>query len=215
MTCYYFIRKTICWIPVYDNDIIILYVLSADQVIIPGPQGTMKTQPVRNLNIVGDFIKYTIILFMPFFIIGAIYGLIYRCYFTCILLNPLIYSTGISLIIIVIMYDVNDILGLVGLAKEHQLSYHIKHANAIQEIGLLMSTPDYDNALHKVRDLVIKEPKFTNALNMKGEILLEGFQQYEDARRCFKKVLKLSKPDNDQYKLAEALMAASYTAEER
>ena len=175
----------------------------------------MKTQPVRNLSIVGDFFKYTILLFIPFFLIGAIYGFIYECYFTCFILNPLIYSIGISLIIIVILYDVNDILGLVGLAKEHQLSYHIKYASAIQEIGLLMSKPDYENALQKATDLVAKEPKFTNALNMKGEILLEGFQQYIEARSCFKKVLKLSKPEDEQYKLAEALMAASYSAEER
>ena len=214
MTCYYFIRKTICWIPVYNNDIIILYVLSADQVITPDPSEAMKTQPARNLNIVGDFIKYTIILFVPFFIIGTIYGLTYQCYFTCIILNPLIYSTGISLIIIVITYDVNDILGLVGLAKERQLSYHIKYAKAVQEIGMLMSIEDYDTALRKVNALVKKEPKFSNALNMKGEILLEGFQQFKKARECFNRVLKLSNPDDEQYKLAEALKAATYSAEE-
>ena len=174
----------------------------------------MKTKPVRNLSIVGDFFKYTTLLFIPFFLVGAVYGFIYKCYFTCFLLNPIIYSVGISLIIIVIMYDVNDILDLIGLAKEHQLSYHIKHAGAVQEIGLLMSQPDFDKALKKANELVKKEPQFTNALNMKGEILLEGFQKYEEARSCFKKVLKLSRPEDEQYKLAEALMAASYTAEE-
>ena len=174
----------------------------------------MKTQPVRNLNIVGDFLKYTGLLFVPFFLIGTIYGLIYGCYFACFIVNPLIYSIGISLIIIIICYDVNDILDLVGMAKEPQLSYHVKHARDVQEIGLLMSTDDFTTALQKVEKLVTIEPKFTHALNMKGEILLEGFQRYGEARACFDKVLQLSGPDDEQYKLAEALKAETYTAEE-
>lgn len=173
----------------------------------------MKTQPVRNLSIVGDFLKYAGLLFIPLFVLGVIYGLIFECYFTCFVLNPLVYSIGISLIIIVIIYDVNDILDLVGMAKEPQLGYHIKHARAVQEIGLLMSTSDFRRALQKAEKLVSKEPKFTIALNMKGEILLEGFQNYEEARACFDRVLKLADPDDEQYKLAEALKAATYSEE--
>ena len=174
----------------------------------------MKTQPKRNLNIVGDFLKYTIMLFIPFFLVGAIYGFFNDCYFTCFIVNPLIYSVGISLIIVIIMYDVNSILDLFGMAKEPQLAYHIKHARAVQEIGLLMSSAKFKPALTQVEKLVKEEPKFTNALNMKGEILLEGFHEYEEARACFDKVLRLSSPDNEQYKLAEALKAESYRAEE-
>jgi len=170
----------------------------------------MKSQPVRNLNIVGDFLKYSILLFIPLFIVGVIYGLIYECYFSCIIVNPLVYSIGISLIIIVIMYDINDILDLFGLAREPQIGYHVKHAKAVQEIGLLMSSNDFKRALQKVEKLVKTEPKFTSALNMKGEILLEGFHRYEDARECFSMVLKLAKPDDEQYRLAEALLAATY-----
>jgi tetratricopeptide (TPR) repeat protein len=173
----------------------------------------MKTQPVRNLSIVGDFFKYAGLLFIPLFVFGVIYGVIFECYFMCIIINPLIYSIGISLIIIVITYDVNDILDLIGLAKEPQLGYHIKHARAIQEIGLLMSTNDFKRALQKAEKLVAKEPKFTNALNMKGEILLEGFQKYGEARKCFDRVLKLADPDDEQYKLAEALKGSTYPDE--
>lgn len=174
----------------------------------------MKTQPVRNLNIVGDFLKYSIIFFVPFVILGLIYGLIYECYLSCIFINPLIYSIGISLIIIVITYDVNDILELVGMAREPQLGYHIKHAREVQEIGLLMSSNNFKSALIKAEKLVKIEPKFTNALNMKGEILLEGFQKYQEARECFARVLKLADPEDQQYKLAEALMAETYAGEE-
>lgn len=173
----------------------------------------MKTQPVRNLSIVGDFFKYTGLLFIPLFIFGVIYGLIFECYFTCFILNPLAYSIGISLIIIVINYNVNDILELVGMAREPQLGYHIKHARAVQEIGLLMSTGDFKGALQKAEKLVSREPKFTIALNMKGEILLEGFRNYEEARTCFDRVLKLADPDDEQYKLAEALKASTYPEE--
>ncbi len=174
----------------------------------------MKTQPVRNLNIVGDFLKYTGILFVPFFLIGSIYGFIYNCYITCFILNPLIYSIGISLIIIVITYDANSILDLFGMAKEPQLALHVKHAKAVQEIGLLMGASDFKTALQKVEGLVKIEPKFTSALNMKGEILLDGFQKYEEARACFDMVLKLSDPGDEQYKLAESLKAGTYAAEE-
>lgn len=174
----------------------------------------MKTQPVRNLSIVGDFFKYTGLLFIPLFVLGVIYGLIFECYFTCFIINPLVYSIGISLIIVVIIYDVNDIMDLVGMAGEPQLGYHIKHAKAIQEIGLLMSSNDFRQALQKAEQLVSREPKFTIALNMKGEILLEGFHDYEKARACFDRVLKLADPDDEQYKLADALKAATYPDED-
>lgn len=174
----------------------------------------MKTQPVRNLNIVGDFLKYSALLFIPLFLMGLIYGLIFECYISCIIINPLIYSIGISLIIIVITYDVNDILDVFGMAKEPQLGYHIKHAKAVQEISLLMIGNDFKNALHEIEKLVKKEPKFTSAWNMKGEILLEGFQKNEEARACFQKVMKMSAPEDEQYKLAEALLADTYNDED-
>lgn len=174
----------------------------------------MKTQPVRDLSIVGDFVKYTLFLFVPLLIIGVIYGLIYECYIVCILFNPLIYSAGISLVIIVFLHDVNDILDLVGLAKEHQLSAHIKHARDLQEIAMLMSGKDYDSALTQVDRLLKKQPGFYHALNMKGEILLEGFQEYGKARKCFNKVLRDAKSDDEQYQLAEALKSSTYADEE-
>jgi tetratricopeptide (TPR) repeat protein len=172
----------------------------------------MKTPPVRDLNIVGDFLRYTAILFAVFFLMGAVYGLVYEFSFACLILNPLIYSVGISLIIIVITHDVNDILDIVGLGKGPRLGSHIKYAKAVQEIGLLMSRADFDAALKKADNLVSKDPKFTHALNLKGEILLKGFQRYEKARACFNAVLKLSDPGDEQYKLAEALKAETYAS---
>lgn len=174
----------------------------------------MKTDPVRDLSIIGDFIKYTLICFVPFFIFGAIYGLVYKCYLLCLFINPLIYSAGMSLIIIVIIHDVNDILDLVGLGKEQQISSHIRYAKAIQEIAMLMSMTDYDPALRKVNALLKKDPHFSHALNLKGEILQEGFQKNEEARQCFDRVLKRTKPDDEQYKLAEVLKASTYSVEE-
>lgn len=172
----------------------------------------MKTPHVRDLNIVGDFLRYTAMLFAVFFLMGAVYGLIYDFSFACLILNPLIYGIGISLIIIVITYDVNDILTIVGMGKEPRLSNHIKYAKTVQEISLLMSRADFDIALRKAENLVEKEPKFTHALNLKGEILLKGFQRYEKARTCFNKVLTLSDPDDEQYRLAEALKAETYAS---
>lgn len=169
-----------------------------------------KNKAVRDLTIVGDFIKYLLIFFVPFFIIGLIYGLIYDCYFMCIVFNPLIYAAGISSVIIVIRYDVNDIMALIGRAKEPQLGLHIKYAKQIQLISLQMSSRDYKNALKTTNSLLKEEPEYTNALNLKGQILFYGFREYDEARSCFEKVIKLAKPDTDDYKLAQELRAATY-----
>ena len=128
----------------------------------------------------------------------------------CMLFNPLIYAAGISLVIIVIKHDVNDIMALIGRAKEPQLALHIKHHTAIQKISLEMSSRDYASALNTVDTLLQEEPEYTNALNLKGQILLEGFKKYEEARSCFENVLKLAKPDTGDYKLAQELRAATY-----
>ncbi len=172
----------------------------------------MKPKPDHDFNIIGDFLRYTIILFVPFCIFGAIYGLIYEFSLVYLIFNPFIYSIGISLIIIVISYDVNDILDLIGLAKKPPLSLHIKYNKEVHEISMLMSMEKYDSALKKVNSLIKKEPKFSTAHNLRGEILLQGFQKNKEARECFNIVLKLSKADDEQYKLAEVLKSESYSS---
>lgn len=170
-----------------------------------------KKPVVRDLFIVGDFIKYFLMLFVPFFLAGAIYGLIYKCYLICFLVNPLIYAGGISTIIIVLKHDVNDILALIGRAGEPQLALHIKYAHTIQQIGVEMSSRNYEAALKTVNKLLKLEPDYADALNLKGQILLEGFNEIDQARACFEKVLKLSRPNSESYKLAQELRAATYT----
>ena len=169
-----------------------------------------KSPVVRDLTIVGDFIKYLLIFFIPFFLIGIIFGLIYKRYFMCILVNPVIYAGGFSSIIIVIKHDINDILALIGRAKQPQLALHIKHANTIQQISVQMSSRDHDGALKTVNKLLKEEPTYSNALNLKGQILLEGFREIDKARSCFEKVLKLARPGSEDYKLAQAFRAATY-----
>lgn len=173
---------------------------------------TSKSRVVRDLTIVGDFIKYLLIFFVPFFIIGLVYGLLYDCYFMCMLFNPFIYAAGISSVIIVIKHDVNDIMGLIGRATEPQLALHIKYHTAIQKISLEMSSRDFKNALKTVNGVLKETPNYANALNLKGQILLEGFREYEDARACFEKVMKLAKQDTDDYKLAQELRASTFKA---
>lgn len=170
----------------------------------------MKKHPDQNLNIIGDFIRYTIILFVLFFIFGGIYGFIYEFSLVSQVFNPLIYSIGISLIIIVISHDINDILLLVGRGKEQQLGSHIKYSKEVQEISMLMSQKKFDPALRKVNNLLQKDPGFSAALIMRGEILLQGFHKNREARECFNTVLKLSKEGDQQHKLAEALKASTY-----
>ena len=166
--------------------------------------------PERDLTIVGDFLRYTGMLFVLFCAIGAIYGLFAGFSLMALLVNPLIYSVGISLIVIVISYDINTILGLVGLGKEPHLSAHIKYSKEIQEIGMLMSTANYDSALKKVDILLRKEPAFAMAHNLRGEILLQGFQRNRQARDCFDRAIKLSKPEDEEYRLATSLKASTY-----
>lgn len=172
-----------------------------------------KSQPARDLNIIGDFLKYFAMLFVPFFLVGAIYGFFNHCYVMCFLVNPVIYAFGICLIIIVIKHDVNDIMALIGHAREHRLALHIRHAGTIQQIGVQMSGGDYDGALMTVGKLLKEEPDYPNALNLKGQILLEGFAQYDEARACFDKVMALTKPESEDYLLAEALKASTYPEE--
>ena len=177
----------------------------------PSASARAKKPPVvRDLFIVGDFIRYFALFFVPFFLTGAIYGLIYECYLMCFLVNPVIYAGGISAIIIVIKHDVNDIMALIGRTREPQLALHIKHANTIQQISVEMSSRMYDDALKTVNRLLKIEPDYANAINLKGQILLEGFDEIDDARRCFEKVLKLSRPGSEDYKLAQELRAATY-----
>jgi tetratricopeptide (TPR) repeat protein len=174
----------------------------------------MHVRPGRDLTIVGDFVGYFIWLVVPLFLVGGIYGVYNDAFFVCGLVNPLIYSIGISLIIIVVTHDLNDILILVGLGKETQLSLNLKHAKTIQQIACLMAAGDYDVALKSVKALLLEAPDFANALSLKGQILLQGFRKNKEARACFEKVLALTKPDEEQFRLADALIAASYDAQD-
>lgn len=172
-----------------------------------------KSSPARDLNIIGDFLRYFAMLFVPFFLIGAVYGFFNQCYLMCFLVNPLIYAVGICLIIIVIKHDVNDILALIGRAGQHQLAGHIRHAGTIQRVSVQMTGGDYEGALAAVRKLLREEPDLPSALNLKGQILLEGFARDEEARACFDKVMALTSPESEDYRLAEALRAATFPEE--
>lgn len=176
------------------------------------PRKSKKNQVVRDLFILGDFIKYFLGLFIPLALLGLAYGILHHCYFMCPVVNPFIYAGGIATIIIIIKHDVNDILALIGRARQHQLALHIKHSSTIQQISVEMSTRDYDGALKTVSKLLKEAPDYPNALNLKGQILLEGFREYEQARTCFTRAMHLSKPDSDDYRLAEALKAATFPA---
>ncbi|GAB4337367.1 MAG: hypothetical protein Kow0089_08520 [Desulfobulbaceae bacterium] len=167
-----------------------------------------KTANVRDLFIVGDFIRYFLRLFIPFALLGIIYSIFYECYLMCFLVNPMIYAGGIAAIIIVIKHDINDLMALAGRAREPQLAFHIRHASAIQQIGLQMSTRDHDGALKSVDKLLRQEPEYASALNLKGQILYEGFRDIDGAKACFDKVLKLARPGSEDYRLAQELRAA-------
>lgn len=169
----------------------------------------MKSE--KHQHIAGDFFRYTLFLLVPFTLASSIF-----CYFNtftvmALFVNPLVYSIGISLIIIVITHDVNDLLDIVGLGKKAELKLDVQYAKDIQEISLLMSTNDFQNALTKVNLLLRKEPQFTTAYLLRGEILLHGFRKNEEARQCFEKVLKLSSEGHEQHNLAKALKAATYS----
>ncbi len=166
--------------------------------------------PERDLAIVGDFFRYVGPLFAVFSSIGLALCFVNGFSLMALLVNPLIYSVGIGLIIIVISHDINSVLGMVGLGKEQQLSPHIKYHNEIQEIGLMMGNSNYPSALKKVDLLLLQAPSFAQAYNLRGEILLDGFDKKRQARECFDRAMALSQPEDEEYRLAESLKASSY-----
>jgi hypothetical protein len=66
--------------------------------------GVMKERSERDLTIVGDFLRYSCFFFGPFCIIGIIFNLLNGFSIMALVIYPLIYSIGISLLIIVIFY---------------------------------------------------------------------------------------------------------------
>lgn len=174
----------------------------------------MPDKLVRNPTVIGDFLKYFIMLFVPFFVFGGIWGFIHKSFLVCGLGYPLLYSFGIGLIILLINNDINSILAVFGLGEHNEQSLSGKHGKAIQNISYLMGMRKFDEALKTVNTLLREEPGFPHALNMKGQILLEGFGKSADARRCFEKVLKLTKPEDEQYKLADSLSVECHNLEE-
>ena len=170
----------------------------------------MKEKPERDLTIVGDFLRYSCFLFIPFFIFALIFNLLKGFSWMTLIVDPLLFSTGTSLIIIVIIYDINTILGVVGLGKEPRLSLHITYSKEIQEIGVLMSIADYALALKKADALLSKEPAFAMAHNLRGEILMDGYQRLLEARECFDRALDLSQPEDEEHSIAKGLKESTY-----
>lgn len=164
----------------------------------------------RDLTILGDLLRYAGMLFAVFFLIGLGLCLINGFSLMALLVNPLIYSLGISLIIIVITRDSNSLLALIGLGRERHLSPHIIYHNDLQEIGLLMGKSDYPKALQKVDLLLRRAPDFAQAHTLRGEILLDGFGKKRQARECFDRAMALSLPEDEAYRLAESLKASTY-----
>lgn len=174
-----------------------------------GKEEGMKAE--RDWTIVGEFFRHAGKLFLAFFAIGVVFCLINGFSVMALLVNPLVYSAGISLIIIVVTRDINSILGLVGMGKEQELSPHIKYRDEVQEIGLLMGNENYASALKKVELLLRRAPSFARAHNLRGEILLLGFDKKRQARECFDRAMALSKPEDEEYQLAESLKASTYS----
>jgi len=164
----------------------------------------------RDLTIVGDFLRYAGALLVVFFLLGLAVCLINGFSLMALLVNPLVYSVGISLIIIVITRDINSILGLVGLGREAELSPRIRYHNEVQEIGLLMGGSNFSAALKKVDVLLRRAPTFAGAHLLRGEILLDGFGKKRQARECFERAMSLSQPEDEEYRLAESLKAATW-----
>ena len=109
-----------------------------------------------------------------------------------------------------ISYDINVILDLVGLGKKSRLSLHITYSKEIQEIGMLMGMKNYAAALKKVDALLLKEPDFAMAHNLRGEIMLDGYHKFEEARECFNKAIGLSAPEDEEHRIAKSLKASTY-----
>lgn len=164
----------------------------------------------RDVTIIGDFLRYSGLLFAVFFAIGLVLCLIKGFSLMALLVNPLIYSIGIGLIIIVLTHDINSILGLVGLGKEQHLSPHIKYHNEVQEIGMLMGMANYAAAMKKVDILLRLAPEFARAHTLRGEILLAGFEKKRQARESFDRAMALSRPEDEEYQLAVALKASTF-----
>lgn len=171
----------------------------------------MAVYSEKHQSIVQDFLRYCLFLFVPFVLAGTIYCFVFGFSLQALLFNPLIYSIGLALIIIVITHDINDLLEIIGMAKKPKLSDHITYAKEVQRVSILLSSGQYQDALNAADSLLAQAPHFATAHNLKGEILLQGFANKREARHCFDKVLKMTTDTSEEYKLAKALKASTYS----
>lgn len=64
----------------------------------------------------------------------------------------------------------------------------------------------YDEALLAVGDALAKDPEFPEALFLKAQILLQGFEAISEANQCLIKVMKTEKdPDATLHRWARNL----------
>jgi len=164
----------------------------------------------HNSTIAGDFFRFSIAWFFAFLIIGIIFSCINGFSWAAVLLNPLAYSIGLTLIIVVLKYDFEELKDFCGLSKDPSLKPSVQYSREVQEISLLMSSLKYNEALKKVDNLLKKEPNFAAAHNLRGEILLYGFQKQKEARQCFRDAQKFAEPGDEDYQIAQSLQAETY-----
>lgn len=164
----------------------------------------------RNDTIASDFLRYSTVWFCAFVFIGTVFSWINGFSWAAVLFNPLAYSIGLSLIIVVLKYDFEELKDFCGLSRSPSLKPTIQFSRELQEISLLMSYLNYRQALKKVDILLEKEPQFPAAYNLRGEILLNGFQKNKEARECFRNAQKYAAPGDEDFLLAQSLQAATY-----
>ena len=111
------------------------------------------------------------------------------------------------ILILVVTIIITPILNLINGSRRPNWTPRELMAGTIDQIQFLKRQKRFDQALALVNNLLQNDPTFPEALYLKAEILLHGFDNIYLVRQCLYKVLENTKPECDQpYHWAQRLL---------
>lgn len=117
----------------------------------------------------------------------------------------------ISIILTVIVDYISDKLGKTAgkLFTGGDAGFSIREqlTGVLNSARLAKREERFDAAIRIMEDILIQDPEFPEALFLKAQILVEGFNDTNNAKLCLSKVISLTKDNenNEHYRWAKSL----------